>query len=538
MLCVFFSKSSSSSPLKKKCKKKRSSSSKKKGFEDERRRKKRRKKKKAKEEEKDDDEENLTKKDRRREKEKMPSSSSPKGGGGTRRRTKRAREHSPPALGTTTIQTTTKKKKKKKRKSNDDDDVNDDEKEEEEEEEADSTKKAAALSLTVVVPKIREEEDGKRRRTKGGGGSSLCAPIVVLEGHEGAVNDVQFSTDGTVIGTGGNDRCVRLWSYDIVFEEGTLTTKTTTETTQKEKNSIENVAILRGHKNAVLSLAFLSDQFTIASASADKSVRVWDVEYGEQVKKYEKNHARAINCVDANERGASLIVSASDDGYSKVFDVRVAKKEVMKLKHKFPVVSCAMRQDGMECATSGVDGIVRTWDLRNATRYHDAPKEEDRERLAKEDLLNLDTKMTTLTMKNGHADIVTGLAYTCPDGFEVASVGMDGKCNLFDVKPFRENGDSRVEKTYKGVQTDFEKRIIKCATSSPLLSSNVSSKPTYVSSGSACGNVFVWDQKSGKIKYKLPGHKGSCLSVAFHPFEPVLASSGADGKVFLGELAL
>ena len=442
----------------------------------------------------------------------------------TRTRTKRAREQSPPALKQTTKGEG--KTTKKQRKSKDDDD--DDKKEEEEEEEAGgSTKKEAALSLTT---KIREDF-GKRRRTKREG-SSLCAPIVVLEGHEGAVNDVQFSTDGTVIGTGGNDRCVRLWSYDV--EEGT----TTETTTQKEKNSIENVAILRGHKNAVLSLAFLSDQFTIASASADKSIRVWDVEYGEQVKKYEKNHARAINCVDANERGASLIVSASDDGYSKVFDVRVAKKEVMKLKHKFPVVSCAMRQDGMECATSGVDGIVRTWDLRNATRYHDAPKEEDRERLAKEDLLNLDTKMTTLTMKNGHADIVTGLAYTCPDGFEIASVGMDGKCNLFDVKPFRENGDSRVEKTYKGVQTDFEKRIIKCATSSPLLSSNVSSNPTYVSSGSACGNVFVWDQKSGKIKYKLPGHKGSCLSVAFHPFEPVLASSGADGKVFLGELAL
>ena len=117
--------------------------------------------------------------------------------------------------------------------------------------------------------------------------------------------------------------------------------------------------------------------------------------------------------------------------------MRVAKKEVMKLKHKFPVVSCAMRQDGMECATSGVDGIVRTWDLRNATRYYETTKEEVRERLAKEDLLNLDTKMTTLTMKNGHADIVTGLAYTCPDGFEIASVGMDGKCNLFDVKPFQ-----------------------------------------------------------------------------------------------------
>jgi len=372
-----------------------------------------------------------------------------------------------------------------------------------------------------------------KRYYASGRASSLQAPIVLLEGHEGAVNDVAFSTDGKLIATGGNDQCVRLWSFDFGKEEEDVGERRG----EVSPATIANQSILRGHKNAVLSLAFLSDQFTIASASADKTIRVWDVEYGAQVKKYDKSHSRAINCASANERGTSLIVSASDDGYSKVFDVRVAKKEVMRLKHKFPVVSCAVRQDGLECATSGADGIVRTWDLRNATKYHDTAKEEDRAQLTK-DLLSLDTKMTTLTMKNGHADIVTGLAYSQPDGFELASVGMDGKCNLFDLKPFRENAETRIEKTYKGVQTDFEKRVIKCATSSPSISSNAASKPTYVSSGSACGNVFVWDQKSGKIKYKLPGHKGSCLSVAFHPFEPILASAGADGKVFLGELAL
>ena len=387
----------------------------------------------------------------------------------------------------------------------------------------------------VLVPSTSLRSIGDGKVYASGRASSLQAPIVLLEGHEGAVNDVAFSTDGKLIATGGNDQCVRLWSFDFGKEEE--------EDGAGERRgevspaTITNGSILRGHKNAVLSLAFLSDQFTIASASADKTIRVWDVEYGAQVKKYDKSHSRAINCASANERGTSLIVSASDDGYSKVFDVRVAKKEVMRLKHKFPVVSCAVRQDGLECATSGTDGIVRTWDLRNATKYHDTAKEEDRAQLTK-DLLSLDTKMTTLTMKNGHADIVTGLAYSQPDGFELASVGMDGKCNLFDLKPFRENAETRIEKTYKGVQTDFEKRVIKCATSSPSISSNASSKPTYVSSGSACGNVFVWDQKSGKIKYKLPGHKGSCLSVAFHPFEPILASAGADGKVFLGELAL
>ena len=391
---------------------------------------------------------------------------------------------------------------------------------------ANETKKQKTLTKT---------EGGRRRTT-----SSLQAPIVLLEGHAGAVNDVKFSTDGKLIATAGSDACVRLWSYDFDDDEEDEEEEEEEEekkSKKKKNNNIENRFILRGHKNAVLSLAFLSDQFSIASASADKSIRVWDVEYAEQVKKYDKSHSRAINCVSANERGTSLIVSASDDGFSKVFDARVAKKEVMQLKHKYPVVSCAFRQDGLECATSGADGIVRTWDLRYATSHQETTNEEVRARV-KNDVLCLDTKMTTLTMKEGHADIVTGLAYSYPDGFELASVGMDGKCNLFDLKPFRENADARVEMTYKGVQTDFEKRVIKCCASSPSISANVSSKPTYVSSGSACGNVFVWDQKTGKIKYKLPGHKGSCLSVAFHPFEPVLASAGADGKVFLGDLAL
>ena len=113
------------------------------------------------------------------------------------------------------------------------------------------------------------------------------------------------------------------------------------------------------------------------------------MEYAEQVKKYDKSHSRAINCVSANERGTSLIVSASDDGFSKVFDARVAKKEVMQLKHKYPVVSCAFRQDGLECATSGADGIVRTWDLRYATSFQETTNEEVRARVKNDVLLSL-----------------------------------------------------------------------------------------------------------------------------------------------------
>ena len=72
-----------------------------------------------------------------------------------------------------------------------------------------------------------------------------------------------------------------------------------------------------GHKNAILELHWTTDGERIVSASPDKTVRMWDVVAGEQVKKMTE-HDNFVNSCHTLRRGPPLIVSGSDDGTVKV----------------------------------------------------------------------------------------------------------------------------------------------------------------------------------------------------------------------------
>jgi WD40 repeat protein len=51
--------------------------------------------------------------------------------------------------------------------------------------------------------------------------------------------------------------------------------------------------------------------------------------------------------------------------------------------------------------------------------------------------------------------------------------------------------------------------------------------------------VYIWNAQTGELEYQLPGHDGSVNEVVFHPKtdQPIVASAGSDGVIFLGELA-
>lgn len=296
-----------------------------------------------------------------------------------------------------------------------------------------------------------------------------------LTGHAGEVYGLRFSPDGSALASCSFDKQIFLW---------------------QTSGDCTNYAVLSGHRNAVLEINWFQDGEKLVSAAADKTVRAWDAEAFVQVKKITE-HTACVNAVCTLPRGPPLFVSGSDDGKVKVFDLRV-KRSVRTLEDDFPVTSVAFAESGEQVYSGGLDNKIKAWELR---------------------------KGAVAMELSGHSDTVTGLRLS-PDGTHLLSNSMDNTLREWDVRPFAPA--NRCVKVFTGHQHNFEKILLRCGWSAD---------GTRVAAGSADSFVYVWDEATCRILYKLPGHRGSVNDVQFHPKEPVVASASSDRTIFLGELA-
>jgi WD40 repeat protein len=77
---------------------------------------------------------------------------------------------------------------------------------------------------------------------------------VMLRGHKMAVLDMAFSPDGSRVATASSDKTVGIW----------------------DRESGQQILMLKGHTGSVTSVRFNSDGHRLITASSDRTVRVWD----------------------------------------------------------------------------------------------------------------------------------------------------------------------------------------------------------------------------------------------------------------------
>lgn len=296
-----------------------------------------------------------------------------------------------------------------------------------------------------------------------------------LTGHTGEVFATRFDPAGTHIASGSMDRTIMLWNT---------------------YGQCDNYGVLTGHKGAVLDLQWSRDSSSIFSASADLTIASWDLETGSRIRRH-IGHEDVVNSIDLSRRGQDLLISGSDDGTIGIWDPR-QKNAVDYLETEYPTTSVALAEAGNELYSGGIDNKIQVWDAR---------------------------KMQVSYTMQGHADTITSLEVS-PDGQSLLSNSMDSTVRTWDIRPFAPS--DRSMKTYDGAPAGFEKNLIR-ASWSP--------RGDKICAGAGDRTVVVWDTRTARLLYKLPGHKGTVNDVRFAPGdEPIIVSGSTDRSLMLGEL--
>lgn len=305
--------------------------------------------------------------------------------------------------------------------------------------------------------------------------SSLQAPVMELSGHTGEIFAARFDPNGNYIASGSMDRSIMLW---------------------RVYGDCENYGILTGHKGAILDLQWSRDSRVIFSASADTHLASWDLESGQRIRRH-VGHEEVVNTMDVSKRGEEVLFSGSDDGYIGIWDPRT-KAAVEFIRTEYPVTAVTISEAGNELFSGGIDNDIKVWDMR---------------------------KKEVVYSMLGHADTISSLQIS-PDSQSLLSNSMDSTVRTWDIRPFAPK--ERHIRTFDGAPMGFEKNLLKASWDKD---------GKKVGAGAGDGTAVVWSNETGKLLYKLPGHKGTINDVRFSPGQdPLILSASSDRNLLLGEL--
>ena len=287
-----------------------------------------------------------------------------------------------------------------------------------------------------------------------------------LEDHKGSVKSVVYSPDGKTLASASKDNTIKLWDA----------------TTGKK------ISTLTGHTDWVNSVVYSPDGKTLASASADNTIKLWGVTTGKEISTL-NGHKDFVNSVVYSPDG-QVLASASKDGKIKLWNVTTRKEISTLTGHKALIMSIVYSPDGKTLASASTDKTIKLWNVITGK------------------------EISTLT---GHTNWVNSIVYS-PDGKTLASASDDKTIKLWNV-------DTREEiSTITGHKESVNSIVY-------------SRDGKILASASADKTIKLWNVAKGKSIPTLTGHSDYVRSVVYSPDGKTLASASDDKSIKLWDIS-
>ncbi|EKQ69579.1 WD40 repeat-containing protein [Leptolyngbyaceae cyanobacterium JSC-12] len=308
---------------------------------------------------------------------------------------------------------------------------------------------------------------------------------------------IAFSPNGQTIATASEDSMVRLWNVN-----GKL------------------LKTLEGHNAPVRSVTFSPDGQLIATASDDRTIRLWS-QNGTPIKTL-IGHTAQVRSVSFSRDGKHLVSASWDE------TVRLWNRDGTPIRaiagHGSLVNDAKFSQDGKTIASAGWDKTIKLWTL-NGTLITSLPGHSAQIRnlsFSHRDGLLLSAggdrvirrwtlNRPLLATLQAHWARVYSVSFS-PDDQILASAGADNTIHLWD----RQGNPLRQLKGHQGI----------------VWSVGFSPDSKLLASASSDHTIKLWN-RNGQLLKTLVGHAGPVHSVKFSPDGNLLVSAGADQTVRL-----